>query len=86
MPIIKEPELTANAQTAPAAPLMPLIMSVLEIADGVGLGATLVEPGCGEPVGTSFATADNRGVSSVTPNMPKIVPTPTKKDFRFDLG
>ena len=36
--------------------------------------------------GTSFATATNPGVSSVTPKIPRTVVKPKTKYLRFDIG
>lgn len=86
-PTTKEPEVTAKAHKDAATPDTPLTISLLGLVGAWfagGLGHT--SPGFGVFFGISFATADNTGVSSVTPKIPRTVVKPKSKDFRFDLG
>ena len=83
-PTIKEPEVTAKVHIDAATPDSPLTIALLEAIAGGGLGHT--SPGVGVFFGIYFATADNTGVSSVTPKILRTVVKPKNKDFRFDLG
>ena len=59
----------AKAHTDAAIPDSPLVISLLGAIDGCLAAVRHTSLGLG--FGTSFATADNTGVSSVTPKIPR---------------
>ena len=83
-PTAKEPELMATVHKYAVIPDSPLIIFVLGGISTWFEGDSL--PGIGTSFGISFATADNTGVSCITPKIPRTVVKPKNKDFRFDFG